>query len=94
MLILLIIFIALQLADGYTTYRILSAGGRELNPVVDWAILQTDIVTGISASKMVAVAGGGVLYFLQQETLLFLLIAVYAVVVLKNLKQMRHKNES
>ena len=87
--ILLLIYIALQLADGYATYRILSAGGRELNPVVDWLILKTDIVTGVGMVKMAAVAGGGVLFFLQQETLLFLLIALYSVVVILNLKQMR-----
>jgi len=36
--LLFLIFVALNLADSYTTLRILRQGGRELNPFMAWAI--------------------------------------------------------
>ncbi len=38
--ILLVALALLQAADAYTTWRILSAGGRELNPAMRYAIAQ------------------------------------------------------
>lgn len=51
----LLILLILQLADGWTTYRILSEGGREKNPVVRWLMNRIGMLHGILTSKTLAI---------------------------------------
>ena len=49
--VLLSLLIILQYYDGLTTYRLLSKGGRELNPVVRWFINQFGLRNGLLLVK-------------------------------------------
>lgn len=49
--ILLALLIILQYYDGLTTYRLLSRGGRELNPVVRWCIDRFGLLNGLILVK-------------------------------------------
>lgn len=42
---------ALQLADVYTTRRILIAGGKELNPMMRWLIRKLGVMPGLIIPK-------------------------------------------
>ena len=48
---LLALLAALQLADIYTTRRILLAGGKEMNPAVRWLIGRFGIMPALLVSK-------------------------------------------
>jgi len=53
---ILILFTLLQLADGWTTYRILQIGGRELNPVMRWLFARVGSTPVIVVAKAGAIA--------------------------------------
>lgn len=48
---LLIIFALLQFADGYTTDRLLTKGGRELNPILARIFAACGVRVGLIAVK-------------------------------------------
>lgn len=48
---LIVLLIALQIADGLTTWAILHHGGRELNPTVRWAMDKLGMAWGLIAAK-------------------------------------------
>ena len=78
MLSLLLLFSALQIADAYTTYRILSEGGKELNPAMRWVMDKLGIVQGLALMKLLTIGAVAVVY---NETLTFWLSVFYAGVV-------------
>jgi hypothetical protein len=78
MLSLLFLFSCLQLADAYTTYRILSTGGKEVNPVMRWLMDQIGIVQGLSLMKLLLI---GLVVAAYNETLTFWLCVSYTLVV-------------
>ena len=45
--------VLLNVVDGLTTYRILSAGGQEMNPIMDWFIQIFGILDGLVLGKIV-----------------------------------------
>lgn len=49
--ILLSLLLLLQYYDGLTTYRVLSKGGRELNPLVRWCINKFGLRNGLLLVK-------------------------------------------
>lgn len=49
--VLLALLVILQYYDGLTTYRLLSKGGRELNPVVRWFINRFGLRNGLLLVK-------------------------------------------
>ena len=82
---LLILFGALQIADGYTTYKILSAGGKELNPFMRLIMDKLGMVQGLVLMKLLAVALVAAVF---NETLTFWLCVLYIGIVGWNVHHM------
>ena len=60
--ILLVIFIALQCGDFYTTYTIIKTGkGHEANPVLAWIFNKIGYTSGLAIFKGLCIAIGIVL---------------------------------
>lgn len=86
--ILLIALALLQAADAWTTWRILSAGGRELNPAMRYAIAQAGLVPALVAKGAIVVALAW--YFcLPYPWILGALIAAYTAVVAFNFRSIK-----
>lgn len=84
--VLFILVVALQAADGFLTWRILRAGGRELNPLVKFFMDRLGFVPGLVVAKLVPVAVA--IYVHGQLVPLLVIAAVYAWVVLHNWRQL------
>ena len=78
MLSLLFLFCAFQLADAYTTYRLLSTGGYEMNPIVRWVMGKIGIIQGLALMKLLFIGAVLVAY---NETVTFWLCVAYVFVV-------------
>lgn len=89
---LLTLFILLQYADGYTTYRILKRDGRELNPILAKLFDQFGWLPSLIVIKVAAIGAGVWLYASQQTEVLIALDAIYAWVVWHNYRQMVKSN--
>ena len=86
----LIVIIALNILDVYTTYKILSGGGREVNSYVKWFIDRLGLLKGLLASKIIIIPFIWCIIFYQSiEVILLsiLLLCFYIWVVFHNLKQ-------
>jgi hypothetical protein len=88
-LIPITIFTLLQLADAYTTHRLLSNGGRELNPILAKLFDKFGYKGPLVIVKVLCIAGGVWLHLSQQWEILTVLCVIYAVVVGRNVRQMR-----
>lgn len=89
MIYLLIAFVALQIADGVSTYLVINKGGYEANPIVAWGLNHLGLAPGLIAYKGLGVVLGYVLYKLADHGgnyLLAVLIAFYGGVVYHNYK--------
>lgn len=53
MILLILLLIALNVADVYTTYKIISKGGTELNESVRLLIRKFGLLKGLSTSKII-----------------------------------------
>ena len=88
--ILLFVFTILQFIDSWTTYKVISKGGRELNPIVRFFIDKLGLKTGLAVVKTATVgivcAGTILGYFLAFP--LAILCLVYGFVVYHNYLQM------
>ncbi|ROR23047.1 hypothetical protein EC845_1961 [Comamonas sp. BIGb0124] len=95
MIYLYILLCVLNLADIYTTQRILGRGGSELNPLMAKLFARVGVLPGLLLVKIPLVAGLGLLMFLgglQGRYWLLLLgaaCAVYLYVLWHNLREMR-----
>lgn len=78
--ILLAVLIILQLGDWYTTHTIISKGGKELNPVMVWAIGKVG-QTAAFAIKGLLVIAIGVLAAQISALEIGALAGVYALIV-------------
>lgn len=80
------IFILLQLGDFVTTRQVLSRGGRELNPIVQWLMTRLGIIPGLAVAKILAVALIVYLTATTQidQTVLIILNLIYLAVVINN----------
>lgn len=88
MAIVLTMFLALlQVADWHTTRTILANGGRELNPLIRWAMAQVGIDAALIV-KGIAVVALGYWVGMQSEDILAALVVVYVAVICHNLKSM------
>lgn len=85
---LLILFIILQFLDGLTTYKVLSKGGVELNPVLNKIFSIFGWIPSLVVIKLIAIAAGIWMYANQQVEVLIALNLIYAYVVLHNFRQM------
>lgn len=87
-ILLLIALALLQALDAYTTWRILSAGGRELNPAMRYAIAQAGIIPALVAKGAIVVALAW--YFcLPYPWILGGLVVFYAGAVLFNFRSIK-----
>lgn len=86
-LVLFILVAALQAADGFLTWRVLRAGGRELNPAVRFLIERIGLVPGLVLAKLALVILVG-LYLRDQVAALLPIVALYAWVVRHNWRQL------
>jgi hypothetical protein len=87
-LVLFLIVLALQAGDAYLTWRVLRAGGRELNPVVRFLIDRFGLVPGLAIAKGALALLTG-LYLFDLPLVLVAVIALYAWVVRHNWQQLR-----
>jgi hypothetical protein len=79
-----VVFIALAIADARLTWLILRRkNGKELNPVIRWAIEKLGLVPALVVKTVALVAIG----FYSPESTLMILIGIYAAVVLWNFYQ-------
>lgn len=85
LLALFIFFCALQAADTYTTYIILSRGGRELNPVMRMIMEEVGVLPGLVVCKVFLCLL--VWQYGMNAILLGIFDAIYAAVVMNNAQQ-------
>lgn len=80
-MILAILLTILQIFDGWTTYKIIKRGGKELNPIVRSLIERLGLYQGLLVAKGFAVALGWVLVLFSAPawTVVLVLIACLAV---------------
>lgn len=86
----LVLLVVLQYLDGWTTYKVLSKGGRELNPVVRWFINQFGLLNGlvlVKGSLAVALIAA-TFYGTMPWWVLGVLCVLYVVVVAHNFKEL------
>lgn len=89
MIYALILFAALQCADGYTTSRLLSAGGKELNPPMRWLLTHFGYGAALWVPKAIIAALAVAVSPWLPLWALTALCGVYAGVVYCNYLQMR-----
>lgn len=88
-----ILITILQVLDFYTTYKAISSGGKELNPIVAWLMKYLGLIPALVLVKgyvaVFVLVGASVGAFDSNGGFIALagLFVVYAVVVLNNLKQ-------
>ena len=87
-ILLLILLAALQVADGYTTSRILANGGKELNPVMA-KLFEIAGIKSVLIAKGVFVMALGYYVGTQSIELLFFICLAYLVVIHHNYKEMQ-----
>ena len=82
LILLLVLFAALQVSDAVLTLLILRDGGRELNPIMRWLMNKIGIVPALVWVKLglvVAVAA-----WVHSVLLLAVFVAIYIAVVVFN----------
>ena len=85
---LLAFLAALQAADIWTTWRILLAGGRELNPVMRWLIREFGVMPALIIPKA-AVLVVCYVWLLPYWWVLALLCIFYTGIFLFNLRSLK-----
>ena len=61
---LLVLFLAIQVADGVSTALVLSRGGYERNPIVAWGMDKIGVIPALLVYKIAGMACGVTLYHL------------------------------
>lgn len=87
---MLALFIFLQFADAYTTWRVLGQGGHEANPLLaamfeEFGVLQTLVI--VKSAAIIAVA----ILLHDQPWIIAGLNVLYVAVVANNLNNMKKK---
>lgn len=86
--VLFVLVVALQATDAFLTWRVLLAGGRELNPAVRFLIGHLGVVPGLATAKLFLVVMVW-LYLRDQVLILLAIAALYAWVVRHNWQQLQ-----
>ncbi len=84
------IFTVLQAMDVWTTHKVLSAGGSELNPVMDWLFKRFGVLPSLIVVKVAVVVVFWV-YMLDYPLLVSAVCIFYAFVIANNLKHMKRR---
>jgi hypothetical protein len=82
-----LVLAALQVADGYLTWRILAAGGSERNPLMRRWLALVGTLPGLVLAKAVLLVLAWA-FLLELPIVLSALAVAYAIVVLHNFKQL------
>lgn len=85
---LLLLFILLQVADGYTTVRGLKLGAREGNPLLAWLFERFEPVLVLLVVKTASIIAVAVV---NCDILTAFVCGVYVPVVLNNIRVLRKK---
>ena len=85
---LLLLFILLQVADGYTTVRGLKLGAREGNPILAWLFERFEPVLVLLVVKTASIIAVAVV---NCDILTAFVCGVYVPVVLNNIRVLRKK---
>lgn len=83
--------LALQVADGWTTYQAIRLGGSEKNPVVAWLMRQIGVVPGLVLAK--GAVAYIVLYALHGAPWMWAALVLYSAVVANNVRVIRDLRE-
>ena len=86
-MIAFLLFILLQVADGWTTVTALKMNGRELNPWLNYLFRKFGVIQTLLVSKLLSITIVGMLVY--DHWAVWFLVAVYTFVVLHNLKQIK-----
>ena len=89
--IFLAIIALLQLADGVTTWKILSLGGIELNPAQKWLMDHLGVRLSLVVTKCMLVGGAAVVacfaaQYSMLKVLLYLLVVVFMYICVNNVQ--------
>lgn len=87
--LLLVVYLLLQVGDFWTTQKVLSQGGTEVNPIVAKAMEFLGITEALVLFKGLGAVAGVVIWHYDQTVMLALLTALYAYVVFDNYGQIR-----
>ena len=79
----------LQALDGWTTYKIIKAGGIELNPIVRKLIETFELVPGLVIAKGIAIGLAWVLAAYHASVVLGLLSGLYLWIVVHNYRVLK-----
>ena len=85
MILALITFIFLQIADAYLTLRILGKGGKELNKPMRWIMERIGAIPGLAVAKGAYIAVAIGCAFIVPVWVMWLVSAAYAILVGWNL---------
>lgn len=86
-MIAFLLFILLQVADGWTTITALNMNGRELNPWLNYLFRKFGVVQTLLVSKLLSITIVGMLVY--DHWAVWFLVVVYTFVVANNLKQIK-----
>jgi hypothetical protein len=92
MIWLFILFAALQVIDAYLTVRVLSQGGRELNPMIAWFMDKLGVIPALVVLKGIGIAVVAGLVWSGNEyadEFLMVFCALYVGVAVWNYQQLR-----
>lgn len=90
MIYLLIIAVALQIADSVTTYTALkNPKFGEANPVIRWIIGRTNLVVAMLAKTALGIGIAAALFVLGAKLWLAVVCAIYALVTVNNVRLLR-----
>lgn len=89
---LFLILAALQAGDVYTTWRVLGHGGREVNPVMAFAIQNLGMLPALIIVKIATLAV--VWFFARIDWFLLLACVGYVAVLINNINEMRKGNHA
>ena len=84
--ILFSVLVGLNVLDVYTTMQILRQGGRELNPLMAWLMGKIGPLPAMLALKVPLLAAMGLMLTDVPQWMLLALLALYACVVVNNLR--------
>ena len=86
-MIAFLLFILLQVADGWTTITALNMNGRELNPWLNYLFRKFGAVQTLLVSKLLSITIVGMLVY--DHWAVWFLVVVYTFVVAHNLNQIK-----
>lgn len=87
--LLAILLTVLNIFDFYSTYKILRAGGNELNPIMNFLIQKLGLVWALAISKLIVLVCISILVWFKMVYLLIVLICLYTYIAVHNFREMK-----